>query len=374
MAKGVGRNGELFRTLCDPIHLIRCARSAARGKKRKPDAARFMLDMEPECFRLAHELAAGTWMPGPYRSFVIREPKARMISAAPFRDRVVHHALVSLLEPHFERRFVAHSYACRVGKGTHRALERAADLSQRRRFVLKGDVAKFFPSIDHEILKGEVRRVIADEPLLGVLERVIDGSNAQEPVEEWFPGDDLFAPGERRRGIPIGNLTSQFLANVFLDRFDHFVMDQERRGEYIRYCDDFLIFGDDRDELWALRGRIAQALADMRLRLHPRKGGVHATASTWPFLGFTLRRGVRRLQRKGLVRATRRLRASGVEFADGVIDAECLRARLASWCGHAAHASNPRVAERVLERAGMDERGLRRRSTERALRIGCARP
>jgi hypothetical protein len=254
MAKGIGRNGELFRTLCDRAHLMRCARAAARGKKRKPDAAAFLLNMEPECFRLADALSAGTWMPGTYRSYVIREPKPRLISAAPFADRVVHHALVSLLEPHFERRFVAHSFACRVGKGTHRALARATELSGRRRFVLKGDIAKFFPSIDHQILKAQVRRVVDDERLLAVLERIVDGSNPQEPVTEWFEGDDLFAPAVRRRGIPIGNLTSQFLA-------------------------------------------------ELRLRLHARKGGVHATRSAVPFLGFVVRDGRRRLRRAAVVRA-----------------------------------------------------------------------
>ena len=201
MAKSIGRNGELFSVLCDPAHLIRSARAAARGKKKRPDAARFLLDMEPECFRLADQLASGEWMPGSYQTFTIREPKPRLISAAPFRDRVVHHAIVSILEPHFERRFVAHSYACRKGKGTHRALDRAAELSRKRKFVLKGDLSKFFPSIDHEILKGEVRRVIADEQLLAVLERIIDGSNPQEPVWEWFAGDDLFTPCARRRRV-----------------------------------------------------------------------------------------------------------------------------------------------------------------------------
>jgi hypothetical protein len=280
MAKGIGRNGELFRTLCEPAHLMACARSAARGKKRKPDAAAFLLNMEPECFRLAAELAGGTWMPGAYRSYVIREPKPRLISAAPFADRVVHHALVSLLEPHFERRFVAHSYACRVGKGTHRALARATELSGRRRFVLKGDIAKFFPSIDHAILKALVRRVIADEPLLAVLERVVDGSNPQELVEEWFPGDDLFTPAGRRRGIPIGNLTSQFLANVYMD--------------------------------------------------------------------------------------------------EGTVDAETLRARVAAWQGHAAHASDPAIAGRVVARAGVPAAELRgrvrvaltRSTTNRVIRGG----
>jgi RNA-directed DNA polymerase len=352
MAKGIGRNGELFRELCDPAHLIRSARAAAKGKKRRPDAARFLLDMEPECFRLAAELADGLWQPGSYHTFTIREPKPRLISAAPFRDRVVHHALVSVLEPHFERRFVAHSYACRKGKGTHRALERAAELSRKRRFVLKGDVCKFFPSIDHEILKGEVRRVIDDERLLAVLERVIDGSNPQEPVLAWFEGDELFTPAARRRGIPIGNLTSQFLANVFLDRFDHLVMDREGYGEYVRYCDDFLVFADTRAELWALRGRIERHLADMRLVLHERKGGVHRTSSPIPFLGFTIQSGVKRLQREAVVRGRRRLRGSIAECTEGAIDADTLRARVASWRGHALHASNGSFADRVILEEG----------------------
>ena len=372
MAQGIGRNGELFRTLCDPAHLIGCARAAARGKKRNPSAARFLLELEPACFRLAQELSEGTWTPGGYRTFMVHEPKPRLISAAPFRDRVVHHGLVSLLEPHFERRFVAHSYACRVGKGTHRALERACELSRRRSFVLKGDIAKFFPSIDHELLKGEVRRAIEDVRLLEVLDRVIDGSNPQEPVQEWYPGDDLFTPVSTRRGIPIGNLTSQFLANVFLDRLDHEVMDREGHGEYVRYCDDFLVFSDDRDALWALRQRLQRLLAGMRLRLHPRKGGVHATRSAVPFLGFTIRAGYRRLQRKALVRSTRRLRESGRDFASGGIDHECLRARVAAWRGHAAHASSGAVVEQVLRRAGVDADGCRALAAQRA--IGLRRP
>jgi RNA-directed DNA polymerase len=355
MAKGIGRNGELFRVLCDPAHMIRSARAAAKGKKKRPDAARFLLDMEPECFRLADELASGSWMPGRYQTFTIREPKPRLISAAPFRDRVVHHALVSILEPHFERRFVAHSYACRKGKGSHKALDRAAELSRRRKFVLKGDISKFFPSIDHEILKGEVRRVVCDERLLAALERVIDGSNAQEPTLEWFAGDDLFAPAERQRGIPIGNLTSQFLANVFLDRFDHFVMDRAGYGEYVRYCDDFLVFADTRAELWALRARIEAELGAMRLRLHPRKGGVHATGSVIPFLGFTVRRGVKRLQRAGVVRGRRRLRSSQRVCAEGAIDGETLRARVSAWRGHAGHATNGAFADRVLAEEGCAE-------------------
>ena len=351
MARNIGKHGELFAQLSDPEHLIQSARAAANGKRRKPDVARLLLDLEPECFRLAGELASDQWRPGEYKSFYILEPKPRMISAAPFRDRVVHHALVSILEPHFERRFVAHSYACRVGKGTHRALARAAAFTRTGKYVLKGDVVKFFPSIDHEILKGQVRRVIADERLLRVLDLVIDGSNPQEPVQEWNEGDDLFTLTQRRRGLPIGNLTSQFLANVLLDRLDHAVMDEMRCGDYIRYCDDFLIFDHDRSHLWEVRAKIERVLGDLRLRLHPRKGGVHSTASTIPFLGFTLRRGCRRLQHDGIVRATRRLRTSCRQVASGEMTTYLLKARVAAWMGHAKHASSPRVIDAVLARA-----------------------
>jgi len=129
-------------------------------------------------------------------------------------------------------------------------------------------------------------------------------------------------------------------------------MDREGYGEYVRYCDDFLVFADSRSELWELRARIDAHLCAMRLRLHPKKGGVHATMSTIPFLGFTLRRGVKRLQRAGVVRGRRRLRASRKEFEAGALDAETLRARVAAWRGHALHASNQDFAERVLLEEG----------------------
>ncbi len=312
-----------------------------------------MLELEPECFRLAAELATHTWEPGAYTTFTVKEPKPRLISAAPFRDRVVHHAIVSVLEPHFERRFVAHSYACRKGKGSHQALLRASKLMARRRFVLKGDVQKFFPSIDHDILKGEVRRVVADHALLCVMDRIIDSSNPQEPVQEWYPGDDLFSVATRRRGIPIGNLTSQFFANVFLDRFDHIIMDRLGRGEYIRYCDDLLVFGDSRAELWEVRARAESLLADQRLRLHEHKGGVHRTTSPVPFLGFTLSGSSRRLQRASLVRATRRLRGYAVLLRASAIPSQAVASGIAAWVGHARYATNPGLVRTVLARAGV---------------------
>ncbi len=359
MAKGIGRNGELFARLVDPAHLIRSATTAAKGKRRKEDVARFLLDLEPECLRLAEELRSGAWTPGAFRTFRVRDPKPRLISAAPFADRVVHHALVSVMEPCFERRFVPCSFACRVGRGTHAALRRAKLLASRHRYVLRGDLVKFFPSLDHDIVKREVRRVVADERFLAVLERVIDGSNEQEPVFAWFPGDDLFTPTEHRRGLPIGNLTSQFLANVVLDRLDHAVMDDAGFGAYVRYCDDLLVFGDDRRLLAALRERLVVVLADLRLKLHERKGGLHRSTATLPFLGFVLRKGRYRLKRASVERATRRLTRRRKAHEAGVLSGADLTASVRAWIAHAAFGATVGLRSQVLRRAGLYAEGLR---------------
>lgn len=348
MAKGVGRNGELFARLVEPGWLIERARLAARGKRRRPDVAAFLLDLEPRCYAIADALRAGTWRPGRYHAFWIHDPKRRLISAAPFADRVVHHALVGLLEPVFERRFVAHSYACRKGKGTHRALYRAHALARKHRYVLRADLVKFFPSLDHCIVQDEVRRVIADERLLGVLDTVIEGSNRQEDVWRWFSGDDLFTPLQRRRGLPIGNLTSQFLANVVLDRLDHLVTDELGFGAYVRYCDDFLVFGDDKARLREARERVRVLLDELRLTLHPRKTGVVGTCSPIPFLGFVLHGPRRRLHRKAIQRASDRLRARAAAVARRELPVSLLRASVVAWLAHAGHGHSRSIAARVV--------------------------
>ena len=202
--------------------LCAAALRAAAGKRRAPGPAAFLANLEPEVLRLERELRAGTWRPGGYVSFEVRDPKRRLISAAPFRDRVVHHAVHAVIAPLFERGFIHHTYANRVGKGTHRAVARYERLRDRHRHVLRGDIYRYFPAIDHEVLKADLRRRIACARTLAVLDRIVDASNPQEPVHLYYPGDDLFTPYERRRGLPIGNLTSQLFANVYLDRFDHF--------------------------------------------------------------------------------------------------------------------------------------------------------
>ncbi len=165
---------------------------------------------------------------------------------------------------------------------------------------------------------------------------------------QWFPGDDLLTPLGRARGLPIGNLTSQFWANVLLNELDHFVVEQLRPGPYLRYVDDFLIFGENPRELWAARDAVVDFLARLRLSLHPRKCHVMPTTRGVPFLGFRLFPTHRRLLGDGLDRARRRLRRQRLALARGELTTEAFRRSLASWIGHAQHGDTWRLRELLL--------------------------
>jgi len=336
------RHGHLWEGMIAFENLLRAAEKARRGKRSRPPAARFFFHLERELWRLHEELATKTYRPGPYRTFFICEPKRRQISAAPFRDRVVHHALTGVLEPIFERSFIYDSYACRKGKGTHAAVDRCQEFARRFRYVLKADVRKFFPSIDHEILKGLIVRKVKDPHVLWLVNRIIDHSNPQDPVLAWFPGDDLFTPIERRRGLPLGNQTSQFFANVYLDPLDHFVTARLRLC-YVRYVDDFLVFADDKRRLHEVRDRISEFLERLRLQVHRDKSVVFPCDRGIRFLGYRVFPTHRLLVKENVHRFRRRMRRMQAAYAAGRIGFEAIRPRIMSWIGHARHADTYRL-------------------------------
>ena len=218
---------------------------AAKGKRLKPGAAAFLANLEKEVLRLERELQSGTYRPGRYTVIEVVDPKHRKVSAAPFGDRVVHQALCTVVEPIFQRRFIHDPYANRKGRGTHRGVARYERFRDRFRHVLRCDIFRYFPAIDHAILKRDQRRRPACKPTLDLADRIIHGSNPQEPVNLHLPGDDLFTPFERRRGLPIGNLTSQLFSNLYLDGFDHFCKEVLRAKGYLHYVDDFALFHDE---------------------------------------------------------------------------------------------------------------------------------
>ena len=271
-------------------NLYAAFRKAAKGKRGRIAAAAFEYRLEDNLLHLQEELATETYAPGAYTSFTIHEPKRRLISAAPFRDRVVHHALCRLIEPAFERSFIHHSYANRVGKGTHRALDTCQQWARRYPYVLQCDVRQFFPSIDHRILQRTLNRQIQDGGLRRLIQRILDsgiGVLSEQYAMVYFPGDDLFA-ANRPRGLPIGNLTSQFWANCYMNAFDHFVTRELGCTAYLRYVDDMVLFADDKRTLWRWREALIERLATLRLTIHENRAQARPTAHGIPFLGFVV--------------------------------------------------------------------------------------
>jgi retron-type reverse transcriptase len=257
-------------------------RKARKGKRSKLGVAQFEFNAEGELFQLQRELESKRYQPGAYRSFLIYDPKKRKISAAPFRDRVVHHALCNVIEPIYERKFIYDSYANRSGKGTHRALDRAQSFTRRYRYVLKCDIETFFPAIDHAILRQILWRHILCQDTRWLMEQIINSGTGilnDQYRQRWFPGDDLLA-AVRPRGLPIGNQTSQFWANVYLNPLDHFIKRELKCAAYCRYVDDFLLFDDDKEKLHAWHQAIEQFLISLRLTTHLEKSVVFPISSS----------------------------------------------------------------------------------------------
>ncbi len=234
-------------------------------------------------------------------------------------------------------------------------------------------MAVSFPSIDHQILKELIGRVIKCRETLDLAGRIIDGSNEQEEAIAYFPGDSLFTPLERRRGLPIGNQTSQFFANVYLNSLDHFALRELRPTLYLRYVDDFVLFGDEKRELRSMAGRIREFLDTLRLRPHERKFRIYCCAEGVTLLGWRLLPGQARLARPNVVRMRRRLRRMETLYHAGRLRFEDVRRRVHAWLGHAAFGDTWRLrrslfAGFILREAehGRNARGLvEQQSSER---------
>lgn len=329
----------LYPEICAFDQLFFAWKKARRGKRCTPSASRFERSLDAELLDLHRSLTNETYEPGSYVHFVVHEPKRRLISAAPFRDRVVHHALIKVIEPIYERKFIFDSYANRLGKGTHAALDRCTHFMRRYRYVLPCDIQQFFPAIDHAILKSILARTIACRPTLRLCDRIIDSGVdvlAAEYDLRCFPGDDLFAAG-RPRGLPIGNLTSQFWANVYLNELDQFVKHTLRCEGYLRYVDDFLLFANDKAVLHRWREQIVQFLQSLRLTLHEDRAQPRPVEQGIPFLGFTVYPAHRRLKRSKGVAYRRHLKTLWRQFQSGEITREQGRASVMAWLGHVQH-------------------------------------
>lgn len=312
---------------------------AKRGKRYSNSAAQFEINREYELIKLQDELVHESYQCGGYRSFTIHEPKRRKISAAPFADRVVHHALCNVIGPIFERQFIPDSYANRVGKGTHRALDRCTYFMRRYPYVLQCDVQQFFPAIDHQILKNILAKTIADTETLTLCGKIIDsgvGILNEHYQMRYFPGDDLLAT-LRPRGLPVGNLTSQFWANVYLNPLDHYVKRELKCRAYVRYVDDFLLFGENKPMLHQWKAAIIEFLHSLRLTLHATRAQPRPVQQGIPFLGFTMYPNYRRLKRSKGIYYRRRILGLYQQYQQGFIERSQLDSSVRAWVGHVMH-------------------------------------
>jgi RNA-directed DNA polymerase len=333
----MNRIGNLWPQITDFDNLLSAAHQAQRGKRFRDSVLRFNYNQEQNLIQLQTELLTHTYRPGAYKTFEIVEPKRRMISAAPYRDRVIHHALCNIIAPIFDRSFIHHSYANRLGLGSHRALEYFTKLARSHTHVLQCDIRKYFPTIDHDILKSLLRRKLKCRPTLWLLDTLIDHSNPQQPINDHFPGDDLLTPLTRRKGIPIGNLTSQFCANVYLNGLDHFIIQQLHIPQYLRYMDDFALFSNDPSRLANARLALEDYLVRLRLKIHPIKSQLTQTRLGVNFVGFRVLPHTIRIQSESLRRARRRLKQQQRDYQQGYLELDQLSKSIQSWTAHLDH-------------------------------------
>jgi len=308
---------------------------ARRGCRDSRACMRFEQRLEENLIDLVNHLHWGSYKTGPYRHFFVHEPKTRRITAlTQFRDRVLQHAMYAVLEPIWDQRFVTDSYACRVGKGTHRAADRAQQMlgeclrTHGRIYVLKADIRKYFASIDHHHAKRLIRRAVKCPRTLALLEEMIDSYS--EPDQ----------PGT---GMPIGNLISQLLANVYLNELDQYVKCRLGERWYCRYMDDFLVIGPDKQHLHQIRIHLEWWLAEHLELETNHKTAVFPVAPRegrgLDFVGFHLWPHKRRLRKGSMKRFKRRVRRLRRAYADGRVSMREIQLQLNSWLAHASHAN-----------------------------------
>lgn len=314
-----------------------------KGKNSRKDVQEFEWKLEQNIFSLYRDLQSHQYNHGAYTAFSICDPKQRKIHKASVRDRVLHHAVFKILNPIFEPTFIAHSFSCREGKGTHKAvdaLERWLRKTSRNYttqcFALKCDIQQFFASVDHAVLRSILAKVIKDEDMLWLLKEIIGSFHT------------LGYPDEERKGIPIGNLTSQLFANIYMNELDQFMKQQLRVKQYIRYTDDFVIVDSDKSKLENLLYPINEFLKEqLHLSLHPRKIILRKFGQGIDFLGYVILPHHRTLRTRTKRRMFRKLQNRTRSYKTGAGSEAAVEASLQSYLGVLSHANTHRIREQL---------------------------
>jgi len=311
------------------------------NKQEKRDVQKFEWQLEENVFQLHKDLCFRRYRHEPYSSFYISDPKQRHIHKASVRDRVLHHAVFTILNSIFEPTFISNSFSCRVGKGTHKGVDilektarKVSHNSFEPCFILKCDIKKFFETIDHEILLDILRKRIKDIDALWLLEEIIESFASR------------YSTLLKHKGLPIGNLTSQLFANIYLNEFDQFVKQKLRVKHYIRYTDDFVIIAQTKADLEELLAPIRAFLSDrLALGLHPKKIAIRKLHQGVDFLGYIVLPHCRLLRTKTKRRAFLKLKRRVEEYKRQTISAQTLEQSLQSYLGVFSHANAYKLSQ-----------------------------
>lgn len=336
----------LYPIIYDFENLLAAYERARKGKRNRPAVKRFHYNLESNLIDIQNHLIWGTWRTGQYRPFTLYEPVYRTGAALPFRDRVLHHSLVYAIEPCFGPRMIADTYACIENRGTHRGADKVQAMLRKvqrehgQAYVFKADISKYFRNINHEILRKIIRQRVGCQQTLHLLDEII-GSSAE-------PGD------LNPVGIPLGNLTSQLFANIYLGELDLYVKHTLRIKHYARYMDDFCIIHHDKRYLHAVRDIIETFLWSQLGLLTNQKTQVFPVAlrsgRALDFLGYRIWPTHRRLRKSSIRRMVRRMRQMQKAYAVGDIDLDDIRPTVHSWLAHAQHAETLGLRRHILAR------------------------
>lgn len=309
-------------------------------KQSKLDVMRYEWRLEENIFTLHRKLKDHTYLHGSYQAFYIQDPKQRIIHKAKVEDRVLHHALFIILNPIFEPTFIPHSYSCRIGKGTHRGvlalssmLRKVSKNNTKPAYALKCDIQKFFASMGHFKLIEILEKRIGDEQTMALLRQIICSFDSKS---------------YNHRGLPIGNLTSQLFANVYMNGFDQFMKHELKVKHYVRYTDDFVIVADNKEYLLTLLPYIAKFLdAELGLTLHPHKVSIRKFRQGIDFLGYIVLPHHILLRTKTKRRIIRKLDQRVAEYIKGTISDETFNQSLQSYLGVLQRADAYKITEQL---------------------------
>lgn len=318
--------------------------SFKKGKLGKKDVQEFEWKLEQNIFQLHEELRRRTYNHGAYSSFYIQDPKQRHIHKAKVRDRILHHAIYSILNPIFEPTFIPDSYSCRIDKGTHKGVLRLEKMIRKESknyskpcFILKCDIKKFFDSVDHGILLKILNKRITDPDARWLLKKIVESFSTDK--------SDIFY----KKGTPIGNLTSQLFANVYMNEFDQFIKHELKAKHYVRYTDDFVIVSNNKKFLFDLLDPIKSFLQEnLALELHPKKVIIRKSKQGVDFLGYVTVPYFRTLRTKTKKRVFKKLKERVQEYKLGKRDKESLNQCLQSYLGVLSHANTYDLSQKLL--------------------------